>query len=289
MRYRILHRTTYAYTEPAALSQNELCLTPRTTERQRCETSVLTVVPEPSAIEQRTDCFGNRIHHFMVQEPHRELVITADSSLTVSDPPPLPASSPAWERVRDRLRRHETDADLDAYPYTLASPFVPAAQEPAEYASSAFAPGRPLLEAARALTKQVHAEFRYEKGATSVGTTVMEVLRARRGVCQDFAHLQIACLRSLGLAARYVSGYLETTPPPGQAKLVGTDASHAWLALYLPDAGWIELDPTNDVVPGSRHVQLAWGRDYGDVTPVKGVTWGGGEHRLRVEVDVLPL
>lgn len=289
MRYRVVHRTTYRYAEPAALSQNELCLVPRATERQTCDRSGLEIVPGPSVLDQRTDFHGNTMHHFMVQEPHQALVIAAESTVTVSPGGPPPRSTPPWEVVRDRVRRHAPGEDLEAYPFAISSPFVPLSPELAAYAAPSFPPGKPVLEGAMELTGRIFSEFSYEKGATDVGTPLVEVLDARKGVCQDFAHLAIGCLRSVGLAARYISGYLETRPPAGKPKLVGADASHAWLALFVPEAGWIELDPTNNLIPGERHILLAWGRDYGDVTPVKGVIWGGGEHQLSVEVDVIPL
>jgi transglutaminase-like putative cysteine protease len=190
--------------------------------------------------------------------------------------------------VRDSVRRPRTRELLEAAGYAFESPYVTIVAEAAALAAPSFPAGRPLLEAVADLTRRIHADFTYDQRATTVSTPVSEVLANRRGVCQDFAHLQIACLRALGLPARYVSGYLSTTPPPGKPRLVGADASHAWLAVYVPGAGWVEFDPTNDVIPDDKHIVVAWGRDFGDVTPLRGVVMGGGSHSLRVSVDVSP-
>jgi len=194
--------------------------------------------------------------------------------------------SPPWEAVRERVAADTTTPGLEARDFVLPSAFVPPDDAVWDYARASFPPGRPLLEAVRDLTRRIHQEFRYDPGFTTIVTPLAEVLAHRRGVCQDFAHLQIACLRSLGLPARYVSGYLETLPPPGKAKLQGADASHAWVSVYDPEQGWTDFDPTNDQLVGEQHITTAWGRDYGDVTPLKGIIFGGGEHTLEVAVDV---
>jgi transglutaminase-like putative cysteine protease len=193
-----------------------------------------------------------------------------------------------WEDVRTFLQAGRDDTTLDAYQYAFDSPYVARGAELAEFAAPSFAPGRPLLDALLDLSQRIHAEFHYDPEATVTATPLKEVLELRRGVCQDFAHLAIGCLRSVGLAARYISGYLLTNPPPGQAKLVGADASHAWLAVYFPEHGWLEVDPTNNLMPHDRHIVLAWGRDYDDVSPIKGVILGGGQHTVTVAVDVTP-
>lgn len=287
MNYRITHTTAYRYSEPASLSQNELYLSPRATDCQRIEESRVTISPEPQYLQTRSDYFGNRVQIFMVQHPHDALEIETISHVITSTPIlPDPGATPPWESVADQLVAHRETSDLDAYQFIFASPLITIPPGVREYALSSFAPGTPILAGAVDLMGRIFTEFKYDKAATTIDTSVADVLAHRKGVCQDFAHFFISCLRSLGLAARYVSGYLETQPPPGKPKLIGADASHAWVALYLPDAGWIDLDPTNNLMPGERHITLAWGRDYGDVTPVKGVVMGGGVHTLSVMVDV---
>lgn len=287
MRYHITHVTTYAYAEPVSLCQNVAHLAPRPSRRQAAEAPVLSITPDPAVIEDRVDYFGNPVCYFTVQEPHRELTVSVEHRVEVT-PEPAPAHTPAWEAVRDRLPADRAAGWLDAYQFAFDSRFVAAGPRYAEYARPSFAPGRPVLEAARDLIRRVHADFVYDPRATTLATPVAEVFESRRGVCQDFAHLTLSCLRSLGLAARYVSGYLSTLPPPGKERVVGADATHAWVGLFCGDAGWVDLDPTNDAVPADRHVLLAWGRDYEDVSPLKGVILGGGAHTVRVAVDVRP-
>lgn len=289
MIYRVRHTTTYAYKEPVSLCQNLVHLTPRQGPFQSCGDSELIVRPTPSIIVDRTDYFGNPEVFFLIQEPHRKLTVTVRHTVEVIPAPvPDPAATPPWEEVRDRLATDRSPLVLDAYQFVFDSPYIEAGGEPTAYAAPSFPPGRPILEATLDLTRRIHADFRYDPRATSLTTPLRQVLANRRGVCQDFAHLQIACLRSMGLAARYVSGYLCTSPPPGQRRLVGADASHAWLSVYCPDVGWVDVDPTNNVVPSDKHLVLAWGRDYDDVSPIKGVILGGGSHTLTVAVDVIP-
>ncbi len=287
MRYHITHTTTYAYAEPVSLCQNVAHLAPRADRRQRAEAPVLTITPEPAVLEDRVDFFGNPVCYFTVQEPHRELTVCVEHRVGVNHDPP-PTQSAGWEAVRDRLPREGTAAWRDAYQFVFDSRFVAADPRYAEYARAAFAPGRPVLDAALDLMRRVHTDFVYDPRATTLATPVAEVFETRRGVCQDFAHLMLSCFRSLGLAARYVSGYLSTLPAPGKARAVGADATHAWVSLFCGDAGWVDLDPTNDTIPADRHVLLAWGRDYEDVSPLKGVILGGGAHTVRVAVDVRP-
>jgi transglutaminase-like putative cysteine protease len=287
MKYRITHNTTYRYSEPASLSQNELFLHPRETDTQHVVESRLTIGPEPRYLSRRIDYFGNIARVFMVQQPHKELAIAATSIVNITAPVIAPAAAtPPWETVAQRLKAHELPAELDAYQFVFASPLITLGSAARDYAIPSFAPGTPVLAGAVDLTRRIYTEFSYDKSATTVDTSVDQVLISRKGVCQDFAHAAISCLRSLGLAARYVSGYLKTTPPPGKPKLIGTDASHAWISLFVPDAGWVDLDPTNNLIPGETHITLAWGRDYGDITPVKGVVMGGGSHTLSVVVNV---
>ena len=287
MRYRIVHTTEYQYSEPASLSQNELFLHPRETAHQRVVGCTITVDPEPQYLHERQDYFGNSAMVFMVQHPHRRLRVTAESLIETTRVSPVDGrATPAWEEVARRLRDHHRPEELAAYQFVFPSQMVKVSDDISRYAAASFPAGRPVLSGAQELMGRIFSEFTYDKSATGVDTPVLQVFAQRKGVCQDFAHLMIGCLRSFGLAARYVSGYLETKPPPGKAKLVGADASHAWLALFIPGHGWVDLDPTNNLIPGENHITLAWGRDYGDVTPVKGVVMGGGRHQLSVMVDV---
>ena len=289
MKYRIVHKTVYRYSEPASLSQNELILQPRATAVQQVEETRLDIRPAPTTVDCRIDFFGNAVQMFMVQQPHSELVMTAFSRVTTLTPAiPVADQTPPWETAAGQVSAHGRPEDLDAYQFVFASPLVAISPAVREYTRVSFPPGRPLLDGAIDLMARIYNDFTYDKTATTVDTGVDQVLADRKGVCQDFAHLAIGGLRSLGLPARYVSGYLETLPPPGKPKLVGADASHAWLAVYVPGAGWVDLDPTNNLIPGERYITLAWGRDYGDVTPVKGVVMGGGRHTLSVNVDVSP-
>ena len=290
MKYRITHKTAYDYSEPASLSQNELFLHPRATGTQQVIQSRLTIVPEPQYRNQRTDYFGNIADVFMVQQPHNQLSMSAVSMVETSPPvTPAPTRTAPWEAVVRRLASPNGPAELDASQYVFASPLITVDPVAMAYGRQSFAPETPVLAGALSLVGRIFTEFTYDKSATNVDTSVGQVLAERKGVCQDFAHVAISCLRALGLAARYVSGYLETSPPPGKPRLVGADASHAWISLFVPDAGWVDLDPTNNLLVGETHVTLAWGRDYGDVTPVKGVVMGGGVHTLLVTVDVAPL
>lgn len=286
-RYTITHVTTYEYTEPVSLCQNVAHLSVRACDRQRSEPSILSISPDPAVIEEHIDYFGNTVHYFTIQEPHRELTVKASHRVTVLDTPAVdPGRTMPWEATRDRLGRDREPLWLDAYQFSIDSRFAAAHSQYAEFAAQSFTPGRPVLEAALNIVERIHAGFAYDPKATTVATPVAEVFEKRRGVCQDFAHILLACLRSLGLAARYVSGYLSTVPPPGKPRLVGADATHAWVSLFCGDAGWIDLDPTNNQIPDERHVLLAWGRDYDDVSPLKGVILGGGQHVVKVSVDV---
>lgn len=286
-RYTITHVTTYEYTEPVSLCQNVARLSVRACDRQRFEPSVLSITPDPAVIEERLDYFGNPTHYFTIQEPHRQLKVEAVHQIAVFQPLAVdPDSTAPWEAIRDRLRHERDPVWFDAYQFSFDSRYVAAAPRYAEFAAASFAPGRPILSAALDLVERVYKGFVYDPKATTIATPVAEVFEKRRGVCQDFAHLMLACFRSLGLSAKYVSGYLSTLPPPGKPRLVGADATHAWVSLFCGDAGWVDLDPTNNQIPDERHVLLAWGRDYDDVSPLKGVILGGGQHVVKVSVDV---
>ncbi|HEX3147358.1 MAG TPA: transglutaminase family protein [Gemmataceae bacterium] len=287
--YRITHTTTYTYGDPVSLCQNVAHLTPRSSPRQRVERTVMSVTPEPAVFEERLDYFGNPVTYFTVQEQHTELVVRVSHRMVVRPDTPMPTATPPWEEVRAQLRRDRSPAWLDAYQYAFDSRFAAAGKTPSDYAAASFTSGRPILDAALDLTRRIYMDFVYDAKATTLATPVAEVFETRRGVCQDFAHVELACLRSLGLAARYVSGYLSTLPPPGRPRLVGADATHAWISIFCGDAGWVDLDPTNNQVPADRHILLAWGRDYEDVSPLKGVILGGGRHEVKVSVDVAPV
>jgi transglutaminase-like putative cysteine protease len=288
MKYRISHTTTYAYRDAVSLCQNVAHLAPRECGWQQSEPHMLSISPDPAVIEERIDYFGNPVQYFTVQEPHKELAVTVEHVIAVASRP-LPEFTEPWEAIRDRLAADRSPEWLDAAQFAFASRFVPVEERYAEFAAESFTPGRPILEAALDLTQRIYSGFAYDPQATTLSTPVAEVLDTKRGVCQDFAHLQLAMLRSLGLAAQYVSGYLETIPAPGTERLAGADATHAWVRLFCGDAGWIDFDPTNGIIPGNRHIWLAWGRDYEDVCPLKGVILGGGAHSISVAVDVVAL
>jgi transglutaminase-like putative cysteine protease len=289
MKLRVVHRTAYSYGEAVTTSRHEARLSPRAQEHQHVASHHLEITPRPALRRRRFDYFGNRTLHFHLDEPHHSLEVVATSVVDVFPPRALDLMrTPPWETVRDRLRSDRRRDVLDADEMTFESPLVAPGAELAAYAGPSFAAGRPLLDAVRDLVRRIHADFTYDRTATEVSTPLQQVLTVRRGVCQDFAHLAIGCLRALGLAGRYVSGYLLTRPPPGKPRLVGADASHAWIATWVPELGWIDFDPTNDLLVGEEHVVLGHGRDFADVTPIRGVILGGGTHQLSVSVDVSP-
>lgn len=293
MKYRITHTTAYRYEGGEVSSSYSVAhLVPRRLSHQACLSSELSIRPRPLDYRERNDFFDNRTSFFSIHEPHRTLEVTATSEVDVtpSDGQLQLQESEPWDRFAQRLR-HDPDPDLmAARQFLIDSPLVAASDPLRSYAEPSFAPGRPLVEAVVDLTTRIHRDFDYEPGSTKITTGLHEVLERRQGVCQDFAHLTIGALRSLGLAARYVSGYLETLPPPGKPKLVGADASHAWLSVLVPSAGWLDLDPTNDRIPNERYITTAWGRDYADVTPLKGVVFSSAKkQKLDVSVDVARL
>lgn len=289
--YKVEHETSYTYASVVATSQHVAWLEPRAVSHQGVWSYELVVDPAPLRVLRRHDYFGNIVHQFELLRPHIDLRVISRGVVAVRDRAVslAPAASPDWAQVRAVLRHPVDAAARGAAPFTFESPAISGTREIAAFARSCFSNGEPMLAAAIALTQRIHDEFTFDPTATTPATPVSKVLEQRRGVCQDFAHFQIACLRSLGLAARYVSGYLLTDPPPGQPRLIGADASHAWVSVYCPVNGWVDLDPTNAVVASRRHVTIAWGRDYGDVTPLRGVLLGGSEHSLHVGVSVLPI
>lgn len=290
MKYRIRHETTYDYGDPVQISHNLAHLKPLKTLRQRILAFRMSVSPEPAVLSERRDTFGNAEHFLLVQESHLHLSVLAESDVEILPAVlPDPAATEPWETVAERLTGRPLGEEAIVSQYRHASPFVPLLSAAREWSDDSFRPGRPVLEVAVELMGRIHREFAYDPAATSVATPLAEVLARRRGVCQDFSHALIAMLRGRGLAARYVSGYLETRPPPGKPRLVGADASHAWVQLHVPQHGWIDLDPTNDVLPDERHIVVSIGRDFHDVTPLKGLLLGGGGQMVSVSVDVAPL
>jgi transglutaminase-like putative cysteine protease len=290
MIYDIRHKTTFTYEDVVSVSHHVLHLVPRSHARQRSLQTALVIDPAPAVDSDGQDYFGNSVYYLTLQEPHDRLVVEARSRVEVGTRPrplDLGASEP-WEDVRDSLAGVGDDALLQAYEFAFDSPYAISNDDVQEYALRSFAPRRPILEAAMDLTTRIYQEFEYRGGVSDVSTPVRDVFAMRKGVCQDFAHLEIACLRSLGLAARYVSGYLLTHPPEGKEKLVGSDASHAWISIWFGEDGWVDLDPTNNVIPDAEHIVVGWGRDYGDVSPINGFIVGGGAHQVAVAVDVTP-
>ena len=279
MRYRIRHATEFAYDEPVTLCHNVARLRPRACFGQVCTRFDLFLDPRPAYRRDRVDFFGNPATDFSLEEPHHRLSVVSELEVDLASavaPPP----GPPWESAVH---------PLEARAFAFSSPLAQTGRGPADYARVSFTPGRPLVEAALDLSGRIHADFRFVPGATTVGTPVDEVLRKREGVCQDFAHLEIACLRSLGLAARYVSGYALTDPPEGGERIPGGDASHAWLSVFIPGWGWLDVDPTRGRRPDATHATLGWGRDYADLPPLKGVLLGGSGQSLKVAVDMIPL
>jgi len=282
------HITTYLYGQPVSICHTEVHLVPRSGPNQRVVSHELEVRPEPAFQLTRTDYFGNEFTYFCINEPHQTLTVTSLSQVDLH-PEDLPEKSatPPWEKVRDQVREPGPPGSEDeffrALEFTFSSPFVKIGEPFAAYAAPSFTPGRPIVEAAFDLCHRIFTEFRYDPRATTISTPVDDVLKSRRGVCQDFAHLMISCLRSLGLPARYVSGYLRSGKDS-----VGNEASHAWCSTWFPEFGWVDFDPTNDVMPRNNHVTIAYGRDYTDVAPVNGVAIGGGEQMINVSVEVLP-
>jgi transglutaminase-like putative cysteine protease len=311
VKYRITHTTTYNYSQAVGLCQNEARLQPRNFWRQQCHFSRFEITPLPTDFRERIDFFGNRVAYFAIQQPHTQLIVTAVSEVTV-----FPKQNTldlvnqlSWEQARDLLQgapgqgqlqasspnqlsiqsQDQAQETMDARQYALDSLMIATTPALADYARPSFLPNRPLVEVVHDLMQRIYADFIYDPAFTTIATPLSDVLNFRRGVCQDFAHLAIGCLRAYGIASRYISGYVETLPLPGKQRLVGADASHAWFAVYIPGTGWLEFDPTNNKLPHDQHITLAWGRDYADVTPLKGIAFGGGQHTLSVSVDVLRL
>lgn len=286
MLYSISHTTRYRYPHPVSLSHHMAHLSPRDRDGQTCIRTDLAIDPLPDTVIDRLDFFGNPVRYFSIERPHDSLEVTACHQVSVL-PPVMPdlERTPPWEEVREEIGADATGMlAFFSQPSTMVRPD----NSLRAYAAPSFPAGRPILAASFDLSRRIHADFLFDALATDVATPLEQVMRERRGVCQDFAHLQLGCLRSLGLATRYVSGYLRTLPPPGTERLAGADASHAWISVYAGAGTWVDLDPTNAALVGTDHVSIAWGRDYDDVSPLRGVMLGGGAQSLEVSVDVLP-
>jgi transglutaminase-like putative cysteine protease len=269
LRYNIHHKTVYTYPEPVSLCHNVLRLVPRDTGRQLCKGVRVLIRPEPDTLKEYEDFFGNKVIYFSIEKEHQELTVQVHSEIEKDG-----------DGVGDLQEAREVSQYIFETPMTLWD------EEISAYARVSFVPGRPVVEAAAELMRRIFTEFAFTPGFTMVSTPLSVVMRERKGVCQDFAHLAIACIRSVGLPARYVSGYIETISPAGVEKLIGVDASHAWFSVYIPELGWMDFDPTNNVLPGDQHITIGWGRDYADIAPMKGVLLSSGAHQLAVSVDV---
>jgi len=291
MRYRLVHRTKYTYSGAVTVSHHLARLAPRTLPGQQCPWHELEIQPEPVGRGVHVDSFGNVTSYFEIEGKHESMEVIAHSLVEVFPTKhPDARSTPPWEQIRDACQIEKLTPGSEAGAFRFGSPMVPLGKDFADYALLEFAPGRPILEAVLGLTHRIHKEFKFDPRATDISTPVSEVLKKRAGVCQDFAHLMLACLRSVGLPARYVSGYLETAPPQGMQRLTGADASHAWVSVFCGEgAGWVDTDPTNNLLPNERHITIAWGRDFSDVSPLRGVTLGAGSQKLSVAVDVIPV
>ncbi len=287
MRYSIRHLTTYNYHESANTAHNRLCLVPLTLPGQTCVLSEIRIVPHPDEHTYHTDFFGNTLQFISVYKEHSGLQIESLSTVDLDSrfsTDVARQSTDSWQYVRNRSAFGDQYADV--VQYTLPSVYVPYMEAIQQFGADCFPNSATLWQGCLALMKKIYSSIEFRPGFTTVNTPVDAVLKIRKGVCQDFAHLMIACLRNLGIPARYVSGYIETLPPPGKEKLVGSDASHAWVAVYFPEVGWIEFDPTNNLVPSDNHIRVGFGRDYFDVAPITGIIFSSGKQTISVQVDV---
>ena len=288
MYHRIVHKTDYSYEVPVSLCHNIIRLIPRSTNKQFCKKSDVIINPEPDTIIEYEDFYGNKLVYFTIEKEHKKLSVHVISEieklLPVNEHPPE-HSRISWEEVC-RLTHTITPDLLDVKQFVAATPMTAADDAIASYARQSFPPGRSMYDASKNLMNRIYQDFKFQSGFTTIATPISLVMKERKGVCQDFAHVAIACLRSMGLPARYVSGYIETIPPPGVEKLVGVDASHAWFSVYIPQCGWVDFDPTNNIIPSNQHITIGWGRDYSDITPLKGIIMSSGRHELHVSVDV---
>ena len=291
MKYKIKHTTTYQYADFVSLCQNQARLTPKTDHKQICHSSHIEIVPPTSYLQQYIDYFDNKVTVFEIAKQHDKLSVTMISEVELlhKDSTDFDSVDLQWKKVCNILSAPKTQTLLKVSEFVLPSQFTPLEKGVRDYALISFTPERNLIESCKDLMARIFHEFHYDPGFTTISTPLSVVFAQKRGVCQDFAHFALACIRSLGLAGRYVSGYIETLPPEGEVKLEGADATHAWFAVFVPDYGWVDFDPTNNVLPTEQHITLAVGRDFSDVTPLKGVVFGGGSQVLDVAVDMLRL
>jgi transglutaminase-like putative cysteine protease len=290
MRYRVSHRTGYSYETPVARSFHALHLRPGPAPRQRLINHAILVEPAPASHDEIVDAFGNPTSILSIEEEHHELIVHARSTVEVveAEPPDLEATTP-WERVAESVCTDTGEIDVDVLQFVCPSRHAPVLEVLRGFAARSFPAGRPVLAGAMDLTTRIYREFQFDAAATDVSTPVTRVLELKRGVCQDFAHLTLATLKTLRVPARYVSGYLLTRPPPGMPKLRGVDASHAWVSVWAPETGWVDFDPTNGLIPREEHISVAFGRDYDDISPISGVLLGGSRQKMSVSVDVEPI
>ncbi|MFT3705093.1 MAG: transglutaminase family protein [Agriterribacter sp.] len=288
MQYKVTHTTTYEYNEPASLCHNLALLKPRSTVTQICHDAKLTIDPQPDIINEYEDFFGNKATYFAIQQEHSKLTVTVTSLVENISPKAIQFNfyeSVAWEEAKKQINSPQPEY-ADIRQFISETPITAYSEKVEQYARQSFLPGKPLFDATNHLMQRIYNDFEYMPGFTTIATPVAEVIKKRKGVCQDFAHVAIACIRSLGLPARYVSGYIETMPADNKEKLVGADASHAWFSVFIPATGWVDFDPTNNQIPSSQHITIGWGRDFTDITPLKGVILSSGKHKLSVAVEV---
>ena len=288
MKYKLKHQTIYTYVNAVHNYQSIVCLQPQNSAKQICRNFKIEIEPKPAKIYSRKDFFGNTLHYFSLHESHKSLKVLVSSDIEVLNDIIQPLNPISCEDAR---KKFQTDHALkiEVLQYQLPSQFIQWDEEIIAFAQSCLLPEISLFEGILNLIKKIYTEFQFKSGSTNINTPLKTVLKERKGVCQDFSHLAIASLRSVGIPARYVSGYIETLPPKGKVKLEGSDASHAWISVYIPEMGWCEFDPTNNMIPQQRHIVTAYGRDFADVSPLKGIIFSSGEHKVKVEVDVIPV
>jgi transglutaminase-like putative cysteine protease len=288
MKYKLRHKTLYTYVSDVHNYQGVLCLQPRNTKHQICNNFKIDIEPKPSKIHSKTDYFGNIQHYFSLHQSHKSLKVIVSSEVEVLNNKVMLLNTISCDEARLLF---STDIALKAelMQYQLPSHYISWDEEIIAFAETCLVPNLSLFECVMHLVTIIYTEFKFKSGSTNVNTPLKTVLKERKGVCQDFSHLAIACLRSVGIPAKYVSGYIETLPPKGKPKLEGSDASHAWISVYVPEMGWCEFDPTNNMIPHHRHIVTAYGRDFADVSPLRGIIFSSGEHKVKVEVDVVPV
>jgi len=288
LKYTIQHKTAYAYLEPVSLCHNIARLVPRNTREQTCTNTHIHISPKPERINEYEDFFGNKVIYFSIEKEHHELTVqvTSEVERNVSDQiKGCNYPNTSWEEAGMAIASGQND-NLDTRQYIFETPMTARDEQILHYAMESFIPERSLFEATLDLTQRIFRDFEYKPGHTTVATSLGELMKERKGVCQDFAHLAISCMRSVGIPARYISGYIETLSPQGAEKLIGVDASHAWFSVYIPESGWTDFDPTNNCLVSDQHITIGWGRDYSDIAPLEGIILSSGSHELTVSVDV---